>query len=158
MARRAYTRLASLLDARLFATGLQARAFRKLRREQARGSAGAIPVIVMPRTLHFLLPCLACIPASVPLVLLANGAAGWELDYLRRAVPGRPLFRISTLPGSSVAHGDVVSFLLAHEDAGELRARLPPTAETRRMLAVVDGLIERLRATAPREEGHGDGQ
>jgi hypothetical protein len=117
VARRAYTKLASLIDARLLATGLQARAFRKFRRQQASGSTGAIHVIVMPRTLHFLLPCLACVPASVPLVLLANGAAGWELDYLRRAAPGRPLFRIWTLPGSSVPHGDLIDFLLAHEDA-----------------------------------------
>lgn len=71
-------------------------------------------VIVMPRTLHFLLPCLALLEGHARLVLVDNGAHRWERRLLRRCQPGLPLLRLHRLPGSSVAHGDVVSLLIEH--------------------------------------------
>jgi hypothetical protein len=71
-------------------------------------------VIVMPNTLHFLLPCLALLRGHAQVVLLANGAAAWEVRRLRASNPELPVFRLATLPGSSVAHGDVVSLLIEH--------------------------------------------
>lgn len=71
-------------------------------------------VIVMPRVLHFLLPCLALLRGRVPLVLIANGAREWELELLRRRLPEAPLFRLRHLPGTSVEHGDVITLLLEH--------------------------------------------
>lgn len=70
-------------------------------------------VIVMPHTLHFLMPCLRLLQGQTPLVLVANGAKAWELAWLQQRLPDVPVFRLCTLPGSSLAHGDVVSLLLA---------------------------------------------
>ena len=71
-------------------------------------------VIVMPATLHFLLPCLALLEGRAQLVLLGNGEHRWERRTLRERFPEVPMFDLHTLPGSSVAHGDVISLLLAH--------------------------------------------
>lgn len=71
-------------------------------------------VIVMPATLHFLLPCLALLEGRAQLVLLGNGEHRWERRTLRERFPEVPMFDLHTLPASSVAHGDVISLLLAH--------------------------------------------
>lgn len=79
--------------------------------------ASALPrlmVIVMPSTLHFLLPCLALLQGRAQLILLGNGAHRWEHRTLRERFPELPMFDLRTLPASSVAHGDVISLLLAH--------------------------------------------
>jgi len=69
-------------------------------------------VIVMPDTLHFLLPCLRLIPRHVRVSLLYNGAQAWERRYLRQTFPEMSGIRLWTLPRSSLAHGDVLSLLL----------------------------------------------
>jgi hypothetical protein len=69
-------------------------------------------VIVMPGTLHFLLPCLRLVPWHVTVHLIANGARAWERRYLSAAFPTRPLCTLATLPASSLAHGDVVTLLI----------------------------------------------
>ena len=69
-------------------------------------------VIVMPFTLHFLLPCLALLQGRVQVVLLINGARPWERRYLRDRYPALPVFKLWTLPFSSVPHGAVISLLL----------------------------------------------
>ena len=71
-------------------------------------------VIVMPHTLHFLLPCLALVQGQAQLVLLANGAKAWERRLLNQRFPGLPLFVLATLPASSTPHGELLSFLLTH--------------------------------------------
>lgn len=71
-------------------------------------------VIVMPATLHFLLPCLALLEGRAQVVLLGNGEHRWERGTLRKRFPELPMFSFRTLPSSSVAHGDVISLLLAH--------------------------------------------
>ncbi|MEJ6004986.1 hypothetical protein WG899_05475 [Paucibacter sp. AS339] len=69
-------------------------------------------VIVMPCTLHFLLPCLALLEGQAQVVLLANGARRWELDLLQRRWPTLPVFKLRTLPLTSIAHGHVINLLL----------------------------------------------
>jgi hypothetical protein len=71
-------------------------------------------VIVMPFTLHFLLPCLALLQGRVQVVLLNNGARRWERRVLTGRFPTLPIFDLWTLPLSSVAHGNVISLLLAN--------------------------------------------
>ncbi len=72
-------------------------------------------VIVMPRTLHFLDPCLRLLADSAQLVLLANGAKPWEREWLARRFPALPMHVLPTLPASSAPHGAVVSLLLRTE-------------------------------------------
>lgn len=69
-------------------------------------------VIVMPFTLHFLLPCLALLQRHVQVVLLINGARHWERRILRERFPALPIFRLYSLPLTSIAHGDVINLLL----------------------------------------------
>ena len=69
-------------------------------------------VIVMPFTLHFLLPCLALLRGRVQVVLLNNGARRWERRVLRKRYPALQMFDLWTLPMSSVAHGHVINLLL----------------------------------------------
>ena len=69
-------------------------------------------VIVMPFTLHFLLPCLALLQGRVQVVLLNNGARRWERRVLSKRYPALPIFDLWTLPRSSVAHGNVINLLL----------------------------------------------
>lgn len=79
-------------------------------------AGGRFYVIVMPRTLHFLLPCLGLIARDVRVVLLLNGAQHWEAGLLRARWPTLPQFRVSTLPASSVAHGAMINLLLRHNE------------------------------------------
>ena len=85
---------------------------------QDRLAPGALPrfyVIVMPLTLHYLLPCLQLLQGQAQIVLLANGARAWELRLLQQRYPDLPMFRLRALPWSSVAHGHVISLLLQNQ-------------------------------------------
>jgi hypothetical protein len=73
-------------------------------------------LIVMPRTLHFLLPCLKLLPKELSVTLVANGAQPWELSLLESRYPDRPIVRLATLPGSSIAHGDMIDMMLEASD------------------------------------------
>ncbi|MCV2368007.1 hypothetical protein [Roseateles oligotrophus] len=69
-------------------------------------------VIVMPFTLHFLLPCLALLKGRADLVLLSNGARQWERDLLIKRFPDLPMFVLRTVPWASIEHGHVINLLL----------------------------------------------
>ena len=73
-------------------------------------------IIVMPNTLHFLVPCLGLIPSDVNVALLLNGAARWEEEYLRRRFEHRPIFRLRTMFRSSLAHGRVLNMLFDYHE------------------------------------------
>ena len=77
-------------------------------------AAAPLCVVVMPQVLHFLLPCLSLLRGHVPLVLLGNGAAPWEMTVLRQRLPEAPQMVLARLPASSVDHGDLVGLLLHH--------------------------------------------
>lgn len=74
-------------------------------------------VIVMPHTLHFLLPCLALLRGRAQIILLNNGAHRWEMRILAERFPKLPIFHVWTLPLSSLEHGYVINLLLSnHRD------------------------------------------
>jgi len=77
----------------------------------------AFYVIVMPGTLHFLLPCLALLPRHLKVVLLGNGASTWERHIVAHRFPGLPYCPLATLPATSLMHGDVITLLLQNESA-----------------------------------------
>ena len=72
-------------------------------------------IIAMPRTMHYLLPCLNDIPGqvkekSIDIVLIANGLTRWELDFLSsKAV--FPVFKLFIAPKSGMSHGHVMNIL-----------------------------------------------
>lgn len=69
-------------------------------------------VIVMPLTLHFLLPCVALLQEHSQIILLSNGARRWEISLLRKKFPALQLFSLRVLPFSSMAHSEVINLLL----------------------------------------------
>lgn len=75
-------------------------------------SGGQFYVIVMPGTLHFLLPCLALVPPHLQVLVLGNGATRWERRLIARRFPALPFCRLARLPGTRVTHGDVITLLL----------------------------------------------
>ena len=74
-------------------------------------------VIVMPGTLHFLLPCLALLPPNLQVLLLGNGATRWERRLIARRFPALPFCSLARLLGTSVTHGDVITLLLEANSA-----------------------------------------
>ena len=83
----------------------------------AQSSLPRFYVIVMPLTLHFLLPCLALLQGRAQVLLLSNGARRWERQVLTKRFPHLPMFDLWTLPFSSVAHGHVINLLLTNHRA-----------------------------------------
>lgn len=110
---RAWRRVAQALNAGVLNQPLNAARLAAFHRGLPPADGLPAYVIVMPHTLHFLLPCLALLHGQVPLVLVANGAKRWERDLLRQRLPDVPVFKLRTLPGASQPHGAVVSLLLA---------------------------------------------
>lgn len=108
---RLYAKAAYAANRRLL-EGTNRRRFRAFVDAELERSAGRYFVIVMPRTLHYLLPCLQLLPRELPVALIANGAQPWELAILESRCPDRPLVRLAMLPGSSVAHGDMIDMML----------------------------------------------
>lgn len=73
-------------------------------------------VIVISRTIHYLLPCLDNIPQqvkenSVDIALVANGLTRWELNFLSSKT-SFPMFQLQVAPKSSMSHGHVLNLLL----------------------------------------------
>jgi hypothetical protein len=113
-ARRAYRRIAVLVNRQVLIPLFNDRKFEAFEAFLRQTSGKRFFVIVMPGVLHFLLPCLRLIPTSVGLVFIHNGSKRDEEDVLTRLYPQHPQFRLTTLPGSSLAHGDVLTLLLTH--------------------------------------------
>ena len=93
--------------------------FRTLNRHRLRrlhatwpASGGHFYVIVMPGTLHFLLPCLALLPRELRVALIGNGEAAWERRLVQQRHPELPFCSLARLPATSVTHGDVITLLL----------------------------------------------
>ncbi len=116
-AARAYRRLANPVNRRMLGGRDRRRLEALLRR--LRDSSGwdacrpPVFVIVLPNTLGWVEPCVKLVPPEVPLLLLGNGLSRAELRRLTAAAPGRPVFRLSVLPGSFCKHGTVLDLLLA---------------------------------------------
>ena len=41
-------------------------------------------IVVVPNSLHFLIPCLKCLPESIYITLILNGTKRWEEAYLKK--------------------------------------------------------------------------
>jgi len=70
-------------------------------------------VVVMPKTLGWLVPCLKLIPAEVPVVLLLNGVPRREIPEIEAESGGRPLMSLSVSPGAWARHGTVLDLLVS---------------------------------------------
>jgi hypothetical protein len=114
---RAYRKLATTLNDGVLQRRLTASRFRRFQAGLASPPGGRFYVIVMPSTLHFLLPCLRLVANDLRVVLLLNGARRWEADLLRTRWPNLPQLRIATLPNSSASHGAMINLLLRHSEA-----------------------------------------
>ena len=113
---RAYRKLAQAAnDGPLMRRATVAR-FRRFQASLASQEGGHFYIIVMPHTLHFLLPCLQLVARDVRVLLLLNGARRWEAELLRARWPDLPQFRVATLPNSSVGHGAMINLLLRHNE------------------------------------------
>ncbi len=109
---RAYRKLAYAVNDGVLQRWVTPARFRRFLARKPEQLDGCFYVIVMPQTLHFLLPCLRLVPKEVPVVLLLNGARTWEADLLSERFPEFPQFRVATLPNSSVGHGAMINLLL----------------------------------------------
>ncbi len=106
--------LAQPLNGGLIQRGFNQARFIKFQDTLKQSTLPRFYVIVMPLTLHFLLPCLALLQGRAQVVLLSNGARRWERRVLTERFANLPMFDLWTLPLSSVAHGDVISLLLTN--------------------------------------------
>ncbi len=113
---RAYRKLAYGVNDHMLQRWVTPARFRRFLARQPELRNGYFYVIVMPQMLHFLLPCLRLVPKSVRVMLLLNGARGWEADLLRQRFPEMAQFRVATLPNSSVNHGAMINLLLRHSE------------------------------------------
>jgi len=114
---RLYAKFAGAVNAFLLAPGFNQRRFRRFQQQHAGGLRGHLYLIVMPRMLHFLIPCIRLIPPDVPVIFIGNGQAVWEEKQVHALRPNAPFFNLATLPRSSLAHGHVIDMLLQHNEA-----------------------------------------
>jgi len=69
-------------------------------------------VVVVPRTLGWLEPCLKLLPEEVPVWLITNGLSPAERRRLATEFPRRHQFALSVLPGSFAKHGTVLDLIV----------------------------------------------
>jgi len=112
---RFYKKYATWLNGHLLGPTANRWRLRRFQRDAQRSEGNRFYIIVMPGTLHLLLPALALLPGHLEVVLVFNGAARWEAALLRCRYPGCAYLRLLILPGSSLAHGDVLTLLLRSE-------------------------------------------
>lgn len=115
VALRAYRRVALTVNGRLLGRTQNDARFARFQDTLVTSEAPRLYVIVMPHTLHYLLPCLALLQGHAQLVLVHNGSRHWERRFLCDRLPPLPTFNLRSLPWSSVGHGDVISLLLRHQ-------------------------------------------
>ena len=108
----AYRKLAVGFNGRVINRIVNRRRLRALLEATPKPLDGCFFVIVMPDSLHFLVPCLMLVRGKTRLCLLFNGAKAWERAHIQHSFPELPAVTLATLPKSSVAHGDVLSLLL----------------------------------------------
>jgi hypothetical protein len=116
VALRGYRRLAYAFNDGVLQRWVTPARFRRFQARLPGQLGGHFYVIVMPQTLHFLLPCLRLVARDVRVILLLNGARSWEAALLRARWPDLPQFRVATLPNSSVGHGSMINLLLQQND------------------------------------------
>ena len=111
----------SLLGAKLINNGILNRVsnhprFTKFQKERSLQLGGHFYIIVVPNTLHLLNPCLKLLPDNLKIFLILNGVKKWEAKFIQKNYPNYPTFKLSTLHGSSLSHGTVLTLLLNHNE------------------------------------------
>ena len=71
-------------------------------------------LVLVPRILHYVIPCLTLARRRVPVVVVCNGARRWEVEALEQWFPDTPMVNLRTVRGSMLPHGVVLDLLLRH--------------------------------------------
>lgn len=109
---RAYRRLVRPLDRRLI-RGRDGRRLLRLLAEIPPNDRLPVFIVVVPRTLGWLEPCLKLVPKDVEVVLMTNGLSRAERCRLAAEFPERRQFALSVLPGSFAKHGTVLDLIVS---------------------------------------------
>jgi hypothetical protein len=97
------------------ATALRHHAYRdRVRAGLAQATTAPHVVVVVPRILHYVIPCLALAVRHVSVTLVLNGTRPWEDEILARRFPHLPTIRLSPVKGSLLPHGTVLDIVLRH--------------------------------------------
>jgi len=78
---------------------------------------GHFYVIVMPNTLHYLIPCLRLLPDDLQVFLIFNGTKSWERKIFLNEFSQFPGLKLWTLPRSSIHHGEVINLFFYANNA-----------------------------------------
>ena len=105
----AYKKTAKKINDRLLAVSINKYRMHKFHKKQISSLGNHFYVIVMPDTLHYLIPCLQLLPSELNVFLIFNGAKTWERRLLLSEFKHRPSFKLYTLPFSSINHGNVLN-------------------------------------------------
>ncbi len=112
-----YIKLAKRINDRLLSVTINKFLINSFHKKHSNEGGGHFYVIVMPNTLHFLIPCLELLPPEETVYLVFNGAKSWEQELLLKEFEDRPGLNLFTLPHSSINHGEVINlFLYANEN------------------------------------------
>jgi hypothetical protein len=109
----AYNKVAKTLNDRLISPICNLWLMKRFHAQHVDIKDGHYYVIVMPNTLHYLIPCLQLIPDDITTYLIFNGAKRWERKKITEMFAKRPAIKLLTLPFSSVNHGPVINLLFA---------------------------------------------
>ena len=104
-----YKKTAKKINDRILAASINKYRMRQFHKKHASSLGNHFYVIVMPDTLHYLIPCLRLLPAELNVFLIFNGAKAWEWQLLLKEFSHRPFCKLFTLPFSSINHGYVLN-------------------------------------------------
>ncbi len=113
---RIYRKFAYVVNDHVLQGLINHRYFNQFQKKYSTRLGGHFYLIVMPNTLHFIIPCLDLIAGKAQVILLLNGASDWEAGCLQRRWPHLPQFRLKVLPKSSVSHGYMINMLLQNNE------------------------------------------
>ncbi len=112
-----YTKLAKRINDRFLAVTINKLLISSFHKKHSTELGDHFYVIVMPNSLHFLIPCLRLLSPEQNIFLVFNGTKRWEQDLLLKEFKDRPALNLFTLPRSSINHGEVINlFFYANDD------------------------------------------
>ncbi len=79
-----------------------------------KSAADPYVLVLVPRILHYVIPCLTLARRRVPVVVVCNGARRWEVEALEQWFPDTPMVELRPVRGSMLPHGVVLDLLLRH--------------------------------------------
>ncbi len=86
----------------------------RLDRVLAQSDANPCVLVLVPRILHYVIPCLTLARRRVAVVVVCNGARPWEVEALAQRFPDIPMLDLRPVRGSMMPHGVVLDLLLRH--------------------------------------------